>query len=99
MLCINHMCTGLQAVLLCNALPHLTQMLWSECVDDFPAAAALIQVLMADMPHGEQVALLEEMLATGAILRLLMVMSQVLLCPIISANCKDHSEIVQSQID
>ena len=67
----------MQAVLLCNALPQLTCMLWSEYVDDFPAAADLVQVLLAPLPQGEQTALLQEMLATGALLRLLMVMSQV----------------------
>lgn len=67
-----------QAVLLCNAVPVVVQLLWNRSSKDFASACTLLQVLLARMPRMEQQALLQELLSTGAILRLLMVMSQVL---------------------
>ena len=69
-----------QAVLLCNAVPVVLQLLWSQSSQDFTSATVLMHVLLARMPRMEQQALLQEMLTTGALLRLLSVMSEVEPC-------------------
>ena len=63
-------------VLLCNAVPTVLQLLWSQVPEDFTSATVLMHVLLARMPRLEQQALLQEMLSTGAVLRLLLVMHQ-----------------------